>query len=159
MTAIAGVFIATFPVRSRSSPIRTLTSYLCRIISVIAGEIDWLDCHRGRARRGGLRQISPSRRSFAPLINCSAHYRVSEGNIASTIPLDLAPTNMSVYATQHTHPSQLIDAGVDVVNNQQAPSALQPEYHSANLCPPFRPKDDEAARAINDALANLGGSK
>ena len=66
---------------------------------------------------------------------------------------------MSVYATQHTHPSQLIDAGVDVVTISKHVRHSNPNITSRIYAGLFRPKDDEAAGAINDALANPGGSK
>jgi integrase len=64
--------------------------------------------------------------------------------------------DITFHALRHTHASQLIDAGVDVVTiakrlGHSAPNITLKVY--AHL---FRDSDDKAAQAINDALAKLG---
>jgi integrase len=52
--------------------------------------------------------------------------------------------NLTFHALRHTHASQLIDAGIDIVTISKRLGHL------------FRERDDKAANAINDALAGLG---
>jgi integrase len=54
--------------------------------------------------------------------------------------------DITFHALRHTHASQLIDAGVDVVTISKRTLRIY-----AHL---FRQKDDKAAVAINEALAN-----
>src|SRR6516165_2336130 len=141
MTAITGVFIATFPVWSRSGSfsIRTLTSYLSRIIRVIAGE-----------RLARLSQGTRAQRIAANitilLINCWPYYRVSKGNIASTSLWSWPQLiRRSVQHGIHTYPAHRCWCGRR--SDQQAPWAFQSEYHAANLCPPFPPEGRQGGQS------------
>src|SRR5262249_5358663 len=43
--------------------------------------------------------------------------------------------DVTFHALRHTHASQLIDAGVDIVTISKTPGARQPGHHLAHLCP------------------------
>ena len=56
-------------------------------------------------------------------------------------------------ALRHTHASQLIDSGVDVVTIAKRLGHSSPNVTLGTYAHFFRQQDDKAARAINDALA------
>lgn len=60
------------------------------------------------------------------------------------------------HALRHTHASQLIDAGVDIVTISKRLGHANPNITLKVYAHLFRSKDGKAADAINTALANLG---
>jgi integrase len=60
------------------------------------------------------------------------------------------------HALRHTHASQLIDAGVDIVTISKRMGHANPNITLKVYAHLFRNKDGKAADAINAALANLG---
>ncbi len=64
--------------------------------------------------------------------------------------------DITFHALRHTHASQVIDAGVVVVTNQQAARARLSYITLKIYAHLFRNRDSKAADAINAALANLG---
>ena len=60
------------------------------------------------------------------------------------------------HALRHTHASQLIDAGVDIVTISKRLGHANPNITLKVYAHLFRSKDEKAADAINAALANLG---
>ena len=64
--------------------------------------------------------------------------------------------DITFHALRHTHASQLIDAGVDVVTIAKRLGHSGPNITLKVYAHLFRDSDDKAAQAINDALAKLG---
>jgi integrase len=64
--------------------------------------------------------------------------------------------DITFHALRHTHASQLIDAGVDVVTISKRLGHSNPNITLRIYAHLFRQKDDKAAEAINEALAKLG---
>ena len=64
--------------------------------------------------------------------------------------------DITFHALRHTHASQLIDAGVDVVTIAKRLGHSGPNITLKIYAHLFRDSDDKAAQAINDALAKLG---
>jgi integrase len=65
---------------------------------------------------------------------------------------------VTFHALRHTHASQLIDAGVDIVTISRRLGHAGPNITLQIYAHLFRKTDDKAARAINAALAGLGAS-
>lgn len=63
------------------------------------------------------------------------------------------------HALRHTHASQLIDAGVDIVTISKRLGHASPNITLQVYAHLFQQRDDKAATAINLALANLGGAQ
>jgi integrase len=66
--------------------------------------------------------------------------------------------DITFHALRHTHASQLIDAGVDVVTISKRLGHSGPNITLKVYAHLFRDSDDKAAQAINEALAKLGYS-
>jgi integrase len=66
--------------------------------------------------------------------------------------------DITLHALRHTHASQLIDAGVDVVTISKRLGHASPNITLQIYAHLFRKRDDKAADAINAALATLGKS-
>jgi integrase len=64
--------------------------------------------------------------------------------------------DVTFHALRHTHASQLIYAGVDVVTISKRLGHSKPTITLSTYAHLFRQQDDKAAKAINDALAKLG---
>ncbi len=64
--------------------------------------------------------------------------------------------DIAFHALRHTHASQLIDAGVDVVTISERLGHASPNITLKIYAYLFRNRDSKAADAINAALANLG---
>jgi len=64
---------------------------------------------------------------------------------------------VTLHALRHTHVSQLIDAGVDVVTISRRIGHASPAITLAIYAHLFRKDSSKAADAINTALANIGG--
>ena len=64
--------------------------------------------------------------------------------------------DIAFHALRHTHASQLIDAGVDVVTISERLGHASPNITLKIYAHLFRNRDSKAADAINAALANLG---
>jgi integrase len=62
---------------------------------------------------------------------------------------------VTFHALGHTHASQLIAAGVDVVTIAKRLGHSSPNITLSVYAHLFRQRDDKAAAAINAALANL----
>jgi integrase len=62
------------------------------------------------------------------------------------------------HALRHTHASQLIDAGVDVVTISKRLGHASPNTTSKVYAHLFQKDDSKASDAINTALAGLGGA-
>ena len=60
---------------------------------------------------------------------------------------------MTLHGLRHTHASQLIDAGVDIVTISKRLGHAKPNVTLAVYAHLFRTSDDKAAAAINAALA------
>jgi integrase len=67
--------------------------------------------------------------------------------------------DVTLHALRHTHASQLIDAGVDVVTISKRLGHSSPNITLQVYAHLFRSRDDKAADAINAALANPGGKR
>jgi hypothetical protein len=67
--------------------------------------------------------------------------------------------DITFHALRHTHASQLIDAGVDVVTISKRLGHSGPNITLKVYAHLFHDKDDKAAEAINEALARLGYSQ
>ena len=65
---------------------------------------------------------------------------------------------VTFHGLRHTHASQLIDAGVDIVTISRRLGHATPNVTLAIYAHLFRKSDDKAAQAINAALAGLGAS-
>jgi integrase len=65
--------------------------------------------------------------------------------------------DITFHALRHTHASQLIAAGLDVVTISKRLGHSKPTITLSTYAHLFRQQDDKAAAAINDALANLIG--
>jgi integrase len=61
--------------------------------------------------------------------------------------------DVTFHALRHTHASQLIDAGVDVVTIAKRLGHSSPNITLGTYAHLFRQQDDKAAKAINEALA------
>ena len=70
----------------------------------------------------------------------------------------LGLADVTFHALRHTHASQLIDAGVDIVTISKRLGHASPNVTLAVYAHLFQRSDDKAAQAINAALANLGAS-
>src|SRR5262249_19834977 len=64
--------------------------------------------------------------------------------------------DITFHALRHTHASQLIDAGIDVVKISKRLGHSNPTITLRIYAHLFRENDDKAAQAINEALARLG---
>lgn len=62
------------------------------------------------------------------------------------------------HALRHTHASQLIDAGIDIVTISKRLGHAKPDITLRFYAHLFRKDDSHAADAINAALAGHGGS-
>ena len=65
-------------------------------------------------------------------------------------------SELTFHALRHTHASQLIDAGIDIVTISKRLGHASPNITLTIYAHLFRERDDKAANAINDALAGLG---
>jgi integrase len=63
---------------------------------------------------------------------------------------------LSFHALRHTHASQLIDAGIDIVTISRRLGHAKPDITLRIYAHLFRKDDSKAADAINEALAGLG---
>ena len=63
--------------------------------------------------------------------------------------------DVTFHTLRHTHASQLIDAGVDIVTISKRMGHANPNI-TLKVYDLFRNKDGKAADAINAALATLG---
>lgn len=66
---------------------------------------------------------------------------------------------VTFHALRHTHASQLIDAGIDVVKISKRLGHANPTITLQVYAHLFRKRDDVSAEAINAALARIGGKK
>src|SRR5262249_54265851 len=66
--------------------------------------------------------------------------------------------DVTLHALRHTHASQLIDAGLDVVTIARRLGHASPNVTLAVYAHLFRQRDDKAAAAVNAAVASLGVS-
>ena len=64
---------------------------------------------------------------------------------------------ITFHALRHTHASQLIDAGLDIVTISKRLGHAKPDITLRIYAHLFTKSDSKAADAINDALARLGG--
>ena len=64
--------------------------------------------------------------------------------------------DITLQALRHTHASQLIDAGIDVVTISKHLGHANPAITLRIYAHLFRKRDDKAAAAINAALAGFG---
>ena len=64
--------------------------------------------------------------------------------------------DVTLHALRHTHASQLIDAGLDVVTIARRLGHASPNVTLAVYAHLFRQRDDKAAAAVNAAVAQLG---
>jgi integrase len=70
----------------------------------------------------------------------------------------LGVPDVTFHALRHSHASQLIDAGVDIVTISKRLGHAKPNVTLSVYAHLFRTSDDKAAAAINTALAGLGQS-
>jgi integrase len=68
----------------------------------------------------------------------------------------LGMPDITLHALRHTHASQLIDAGIDVVTISKRLVHANPSVTLRIYAHLFRKRDDKAADAINAALAGFG---
>lgn len=71
---------------------------------------------------------------------------------------EIGAGDVTLHALRHTHASQLIEAGVDVVTISRRLGHASPNVTLGVYAHLFRKSDDKAAAAINRALAALGAS-
>jgi integrase len=71
---------------------------------------------------------------------------------------DFGFPDVTLHGLRHTHASQLIDAGVDIVTISKRLGHAKPNVTLQVYAHLFRTSDDKAAAAINTALAGLGQS-
>jgi integrase len=71
---------------------------------------------------------------------------------------NLGISEVTLHALRHTHASQLIDAGVDIVTISKRLGHASPNVTLQVYAHLFRRSDDKAAQTINAALASLGAS-
>jgi integrase len=71
---------------------------------------------------------------------------------------DLGMPEITFHGLRHTHASQLIDAGVDIVTISKRLGHASPDVTLRVYAHLFRRDDDKAAAAINAALAGAAGS-
>src|SRR5262245_2247038 len=67
----------------------------------------------------------------------------------------LGMKDITLHALRHTHASQLIDAGIDVVTISKRLGHANPSVTLRIYAHLFRKRDDKAAAAINAAVAGL----
>ena len=70
----------------------------------------------------------------------------------------LGMPEITFHGLRHTHASQLIDAGVDIVTISKRLGHASPDVTLRVYAHLFRREDDKAAAAINAALAGVAGS-
>jgi integrase len=68
---------------------------------------------------------------------------------------ELGMSDITLHALRHTHASQLIDAGIDVVAVSKRLGHANPTVTLRIYAHLFRKRDDRAASAINAAVAGL----
>jgi integrase len=73
----------------------------------------------------------------------------------STIAANFGVPEVTLHGLRHTHASQLIDAGVDIVTISKRLGHAKPNVTLQVYAHLFRTSDDKAAAAINAALAGL----
>jgi integrase len=78
-------------------------------------------------------------------------FSVEWGRIAASVGMP----GLTFHALRHTHASQLIAAGIDVVTISKRLGHASPNITLGTYAHQFRVKDDKAAQAINQALADL----
>jgi integrase len=66
---------------------------------------------------------------------------------------------VTFHALRHTHASQLIDAGVDIVTISKRLGHAKPDITLRIYAQLFRKDDSKAAAAINAALNRYGGNR
>ena len=71
------------------------------------------------------------------------------------IAAEIGMPGLTFHALRHTHASQLIHAGVDVVTISKRLGHASPNITLGTYAHLFRQKDDKAAQAINQALADI----
>ena len=69
---------------------------------------------------------------------------------------ELGVPDVTLHALRHTHASQLIEAGIDVVTISKRLGHANPTVTLRIYAHLFRKRDDKAAAAINAALAGFG---
>jgi integrase len=74
------------------------------------------------------------------------------GDDANSLGFD----ELTFHALRHTHASQLIDAGIDIVTISRRLGYASPTVTLAIYAHLFRKRDDKVAKAINDALTSSG---
>jgi integrase len=76
-------------------------------------------------------------------------FRAERADVAAAIGMP----DTTLHALRHTHASQSVDAGVDVVTIGKRLGHSSPTITLHIYAHLFAPKDDKAATAINEALA------
>jgi integrase len=76
----------------------------------------------------------------------------------SRVATSIGFPGLSFHALRHTHASQLIDAGIDIVTISRRLGHAKPDITLRVYAHLFRKDDSKAADAIDAALAGLGGS-
>lgn len=71
---------------------------------------------------------------------------------------DMGIAGVSFHGLRHTHASQLIDAGVDIVTISRRLGHAKPDITLKVYAHLFKQRDDKAAAAINAALGTSAGS-
>ena len=64
--------------------------------------------------------------------------------------------DITFHSLRHSHASQLIDGGVDVVTISKRLGHSNPNITLRTYAHLYRQRDDKAAEAINEAMARLG---
>jgi integrase len=76
----------------------------------------------------------------------------------SRVAASVGMPEVTFHALRHTHASQLIDAGVDVVTISRRLGHASPTVTLQVYAHLFRKDDSKASDAINEALAGLGSA-
>jgi integrase len=105
----------------------------------------------------GLGKLPDDALVFADLDGNPRSPRAFSGDWAE-VAESIGMADITLHALRHTHASQLIDAGVDVVTISKRLGHASPNITLQIYAHLFRKRDDKAAEAINMALAGLGKS-
>jgi integrase len=117
------------------------------------------ECRRSQLElrmRLGLGKVSDEDDLLFPTLEGSLPSPRSFSAEWADVAASIGMPDITFHALRHTHASQLIDAGVDVVTISKRLGHSGPNITLKVYAHLFRDSDDKAAQAINDALAKLG---
>jgi integrase len=107
--------------------------------------------------RLGLGKLSDSDLLFPRTLENDLPSPQQLSNSWQTFAASIGMPDITFHALRHTHASQLIAAGIDVVTVSKRLGHSKPTVTLNTYAHLFTSSDDKAAAAINQALANLIG--